>query len=114
MRGHGDWVAQFNRGIIEATSDLVCAYKPNLAFSEALGKEGMDGLREPLTAIPPDALATGLRSRGTSGATPAPYATALPRVCGPIRACAAGAGPTPGSPAAGTARATSAVSGGKP
>jgi len=30
-------VLQFNKAIIEATSDLVCAYKPNLAFYEALG-----------------------------------------------------------------------------
>ena len=32
-----DDVAAFNIAIIEATSDLVCAYKPNLAFYEALG-----------------------------------------------------------------------------
>ena len=25
-------VLQFNKAIIEATSDLVCAYKPNMAF----------------------------------------------------------------------------------
>ena len=30
-------VAAFNRAIIEATADLVCAYKPNLGFYEALG-----------------------------------------------------------------------------
>ena len=30
-------VLQFNKAIIEATCDLVCAYKPNLAFYEALG-----------------------------------------------------------------------------
>jgi orotidine-5'-phosphate decarboxylase len=34
-------VFEFNREIIEATSDLVCAYKPNLAFYEALGIEGL-------------------------------------------------------------------------
>ncbi len=28
----GITVAQFNRAIIDATHDLVCAYKPNLAF----------------------------------------------------------------------------------
>jgi hypothetical protein len=31
-----DDVAAFNIAIIEATSDLVCAYKPNAAFYEAL------------------------------------------------------------------------------
>ena len=35
-------VAEFNRQIIQATSDLVCAYKPNLAFYEAMGKKGFD------------------------------------------------------------------------
>ena len=37
-------VFQFNRAIIDATSDLVCAYKPNLAFYEALGLEGLKAL----------------------------------------------------------------------
>src|SRR5579863_7265527 len=32
----------FNREIIDATHDLVCAYKPNAAFYEA---QGIDGLR---------------------------------------------------------------------
>ena len=32
-----DDVAEFNRAIVEATSDLVCAYKPNLGFYESLG-----------------------------------------------------------------------------
>ena len=32
-------VYDFNKAIIEATSDLVCAYKPNLAFYEALGEK---------------------------------------------------------------------------
>ena len=34
----------FNRTIIEATHDLVCAYKPNSAFYEAHGDAGMDAL----------------------------------------------------------------------
>ena len=39
--------------IIEATSDLVCAYKPNVAFYEALGPErGYAALRETLAADP--------------------------------------------------------------
>ena len=31
----------WNRAVIEATSDLVCCYKPNIAFYEAMGKAGM-------------------------------------------------------------------------
>ena len=47
-------VAAFNIAIIEATSDLVCAYKPNVAFYEAMGPErGYAALRQTLAAIPP-------------------------------------------------------------
>lgn len=44
----------FNRSIIEATADLVCAYKPNLAFYEAMGLEGWALLRATLAVIPRD------------------------------------------------------------
>jgi len=37
-------VFEFNKAIIDATSDLVCAYKLNLAFYEALDNEGLDAL----------------------------------------------------------------------
>lgn len=36
----------FNRAIIEATKDLVCAYKPNSAFYEAHGVAGLMALEE--------------------------------------------------------------------
>lgn len=45
-------VASFLRAIIEATADLVCAYKPNLAFFEALGSRGMAVLTETLADVP--------------------------------------------------------------
>src|SRR4030065_586664 len=45
-------VFQFNREIIDATSDLVCAYKPNLAFYEALGIEGLKALEKTLAHVP--------------------------------------------------------------
>lgn len=37
---------EFNKAIIDATKDLVCAYKPNSAFYEATGAEGMTELRQ--------------------------------------------------------------------
>ncbi|HEX2924412.1 MAG TPA: orotidine-5'-phosphate decarboxylase [Chloroflexota bacterium] len=77
LRGRGDWVARFNRGIIEATSDLVCAYKPNLAFYEALGEEGMEGLRQTLKAMPQGVLVIGDAKRGDVGHTASAYARAL-------------------------------------
>lgn len=39
-------IVAFNRAIIDATKDLVCAYKPNSAFYEAHGDEGWAALRE--------------------------------------------------------------------
>lgn len=36
---------QFNKAIIDATFDLVCAYKPNTAFYEALGERGVRELK---------------------------------------------------------------------
>jgi orotidine-5'-phosphate decarboxylase len=44
-------VVDFNASIVESTSDLVCAYKPNSAFYEALGEEGFGAIRETISAI---------------------------------------------------------------
>lgn len=35
---------KFNKEIVDATHDLVCAYKPNIAFYEAQGTEGLNAL----------------------------------------------------------------------
>lgn len=47
----GERVLSFNREIVKATSDLVCAYKPNVAFYEALGTEGLTALEQTISAI---------------------------------------------------------------
>lgn len=39
-------IFQFNKAIIDATSDLVCAYKPNIAFYESIGPEGIGALED--------------------------------------------------------------------
>lgn len=39
-----DTLFVFAHDIIDATHDLVCAYKPNIAFYEALGHEGLQAL----------------------------------------------------------------------
>ena len=44
-------IVEFNRSIIEATHDLVCAYKPNIAFYEAHGVEGIAALIETIRFI---------------------------------------------------------------
>lgn len=70
-------VAAFNRAIIEATADLVCAYKPNLGFYEALGEAGMAALRDTLAAVPPHVPTIGDAKRGDVGHTARAYARAL-------------------------------------
>lgn len=45
-------IPSFLREIIDATHDVACAYKPNMAFFEALGLEGMEILLESLQAVP--------------------------------------------------------------
>ena len=75
-------VSQFNKAIIEATSDLVCAYKPNLAFYEALGAEGLAILEHTVKHIPSDIPVIGDAKRGDIGNTAGAYARALFSVLG--------------------------------
>ena len=73
-----DDVARFNRAIIEATSDLVCAYKPNVAFYEGLGPErGYAALRETLAAMPPHVIKLADAKRGDVEHTARAYVRAL-------------------------------------
>ena len=44
-------ILRFNREIIIATADLVCAFKPNIAFYEAQGVYGMEALQETVKFI---------------------------------------------------------------
>ncbi|UCG82810.1 MAG: orotidine-5'-phosphate decarboxylase [Dehalococcoidia bacterium] len=75
-------VLQFNKAIIEATSDLVCAYKPNLAFYEALGTEGLAVLKKTIKCIPGNIPVIGDAKRGDIGNTARAYARALFSVLG--------------------------------
>lgn len=72
--------AEFNRAIVDATADLVCAYKPNLAFYEAMGRDGLRALETTIAYIrqaAPDAIIIGDGKRGDIGAVAAAYATAM-------------------------------------
>ena len=73
----GKAVLKFNREIIEATSDLVCAFKLNLAFYEALGEKGWHILHETLALIPKSVVTIGDGKRGDIGNTAERYASAL-------------------------------------
>lgn len=70
-------VTEFNREIIAATSDLVCAYKLNLAFYEALDKEGLEAVKNAVKHIPSDLVVIGDAKRGDIGNTARAYARAI-------------------------------------
>src|SRR3712207_944800 len=80
--GRDGWVARFVLGIVEATADLVCAFKPNVAFYEALGDDGYHGLRAVLDGLPKDVVRLGDAKRGDVESTAAAYARALFEVWG--------------------------------
>lgn len=71
---------EFNRAIIDATRDLVCAYKPNLSFYEAMGLPGLQTLASTIDYIrqtAPDVLLIGDAKRGDIGPSAAAYARAM-------------------------------------
>jgi len=70
-------VLEFNRAIVDATCDLVCAYKPNLAFYEALGSEGLIILEKTIKHIPSDIPIIGDAKRSDIGNSANAYAKAL-------------------------------------
>src|SRR5579884_4223655 len=70
-------VVQFCHTIIEATASYVCAYKPNLAFFEVLGPNGMQVFQEVLQAIPSHIPIIADAKRGDLGNTARNYASAL-------------------------------------
>jgi len=70
-------IFEFNKAIIDATGDLVCAYKPNFAFYEALGSEGIDALKHTVDYIPEDIPVIGDAKRGDIGNTAKAYAQSI-------------------------------------
>ncbi|MBI4114387.1 MAG: orotidine-5'-phosphate decarboxylase [Candidatus Niyogibacteria bacterium] len=69
----------FNRAIVEATRDLVCAYKPNIAFYEAYGCDGIEALHRTIAdihAIAPDVPVILDAKRADIGSTNAGYVDA--------------------------------------
>ncbi|WP_376794173.1 orotidine-5'-phosphate decarboxylase [Thermogemmatispora sp.] len=78
LRGGGpEALVRFCREIVEATLPYACAYKPNLAFFEALGPQGWSLLSEVLAAIPPEVPVIADAKRGDIGHTARAYARAI-------------------------------------
>ena len=69
-----DPVFSFNKAIIDATADHCVAYKPNLAFYEALGPAGMESLAKTIDYIPEDCFTIADAKRGDIGNTASSYA----------------------------------------
>ena len=75
-------VVGFCKDIVNATSDLVCAFKPNIAFFEALGEQGHEALLATLSAVPQDVPVIVDAKRGDIGNSSAAYARAIFEVLG--------------------------------
>jgi orotidine-5'-phosphate decarboxylase len=73
----GNPILEFNRRIIEATSDIVCAYKPNMAFFECHGSGGWETLKSTIELIPKNVPVIIDAKRGDIGNTSAMYARAI-------------------------------------
>lgn len=70
-------VVRFCREIIDATAAVCCAYKPNLAFFEALGPAGFGALEEVVSHVPNDRVVIADGKRGDIGNTAQHYARSI-------------------------------------
>jgi orotidine-5'-phosphate decarboxylase len=70
-------VEEFNELVIEATKDIVCAYKLNSAFYERLGVSGWKAVRNTLNLIPEEIITIADAKRGDIENTTELYARAF-------------------------------------
>lgn len=71
---YADPVFEFNKRIIDATKEYCVAYKPNIAFYEAMGSKGWESLRKTLEYIPKECFTIADAKRGDIGNTSGLYA----------------------------------------
>ncbi|MDQ3051955.1 MAG: orotidine-5'-phosphate decarboxylase [Bacteroidota bacterium] len=74
LKASADPVFEFNKAIIDATSEFCVAYKPNIAFYESNGPAGWESLRKTLEYIPENCFTVADAKRGDIGNTSAMYA----------------------------------------
>lgn len=74
LRDLDDPIFEFNKAIIDATSEFCVAYKPNIAFYEAQGPKGWESLKKTLDYIPSSCLTIADAKRGDIGNTSHYYA----------------------------------------
>lgn len=70
-------ILEFSRAIVNATSELAIAYKPNFAFYEALGLKGLHALDALMHELPKSAIAIADAKRADIGNTSRLYAAAF-------------------------------------
>lgn len=71
-------IFEFNKAIIDATKDFVCAYKPNIAFYEMYGPKGLEDLIKTIEYIHKFDIPVILDAkRGDIGNSSAAYAKAI-------------------------------------
>lgn len=76
LRQGSDPIYRFNCAVVDATLDLVCSYKPNMAFYEAAGMEGLEALKGTISYIGGRVPVILDAKRGDIGNTAARYARA--------------------------------------
>lgn len=74
LLGLEDPIFEFNKRIIDATKDYCVAYKPNIAFYEAMGAKGWESLAKTIDYIPTEIFTIADAKRGDIGNTSAMYA----------------------------------------
>lgn len=80
LKDHPDPVFEFNKQIIDHTADYAVAYKPNIAFYEALGLKGWEALKKTINYINenyPEMFTIADAKRGDIGNTSKMYAQAF-------------------------------------
>lgn len=77
LKEYPDPVFEFNKRIIDATSDLCVSYKPNAAFYESRGVKGLQSLIDTWKYLPKDCLNIIDAKRGDIGNTSDMYARAF-------------------------------------
>ena len=77
LRTEKDPIFAFNRAIIDATEPYAVAYKPNIAFYEALGAKGWESLQRTIEYIPKHCFTIADAKRGDIGNTSSLYARAF-------------------------------------
>ena len=64
LRGEANPIAKFNELVIEATKDIVCGYKLNIAFYERAGELGWTAIKSAIKDIPENLMTIADAKRG--------------------------------------------------